>query len=114
VVGPFYKGLAVTTYIDPAGTALSPERIHACLSAHYADEPFVRVMPLGDDSNLDGGFFDPQACNDTNRVDIFVFGSADRIVLMAREDNLGKGASGAAIQCMNLALGHPEHHGLLG
>jgi N-acetyl-gamma-glutamyl-phosphate reductase len=114
VVGPFYKGLAVTTYLDTARGKLTPERLHGCLSAHYADEAFVRVMPLGADANTEGGFFDPQGCNDTNRIDIFVFGNEDRIVLVAREDNLGKGASGAAIQCMNLALGRPESEGLSG
>jgi N-acetyl-gamma-glutamyl-phosphate reductase len=82
------------------------------LAEYYNNEPFVRVMPFDAESNLDDGFFDVQACNDTNRVDIFVFGNDERFVTVARLDNLGKGASGAAIQCMNLAIGADEETGL--
>jgi N-acetyl-gamma-glutamyl-phosphate reductase len=53
-----------------------------------------------------------QACNDTNRVDIFVFASDTQALLMARLDNLGKGASGAAVQAMNVHLGVDEGLGL--
>jgi len=72
----------------------------------------VRVLPFNADGNLDDGFFDVQACNDTNRVELFVFGNDERFVTVARLDNLGKGASGAAIQCMNLAIGVDEAAGL--
>jgi len=68
--------------------------------------------PFNADDNLDSGFFDVQANNDTNRVDLFVFGTEERFVTVARLDNLGKGASGAAIQCMNLAIGADEATGL--
>ena len=61
---------------------------------------------------LDEGFFDVQACNDTNRVDIFVFANDQQALLMARLDNLGKGASGAAVQSMNVHLGLDETMGL--
>jgi N-acetyl-gamma-glutamyl-phosphate reductase len=67
---------------------------------------------MDDAARLDGGFFDIQACNDTNRVDIAVFASATQIVLIARLDNLGKGASGAAVQSMNVHLGVDETLGL--
>ena len=53
-----------------------------------------------------------QACNDTNRVDIFVFGGDEQALLIARLDNLGKGASGAAVQSMNVHLGVDEALGL--
>ena len=55
----------------------------------------------------------PTACNNTNRVELFVFAKEGRIMLMARLDNLGKGASGAAVQNMNLRLGLDESTGLL-
>ena len=61
---------------------------------------------------LENGFFDVQACNDTNRVDLFVFANEAQAVLMARLDNLGKGASGAAVQAMNVHLGCEESLGL--
>jgi N-acetyl-gamma-glutamyl-phosphate reductase len=69
-------------------------------------------MPLSDPATLADGFFDVQACNDTNRLDLFVFAAADQPVLIARLDNLGKGASGAAIQAMNVHLGVDEGLGL--
>jgi N-acetyl-gamma-glutamyl-phosphate reductase len=71
------------------------------------------VMPLGGDpSTVEAGFFDVQACNDTNRCDLFVFASDSQALLMARLDNLGKGASGAAVQSMNVHLGVDESLGL--
>jgi len=54
-----------------------------------------------------------QACNDTNRVDIFVFASDTQALVIARLDNLGKGASGAAVQSMNVHLGLEESLGLV-
>jgi len=114
VVGPFYKGLAVTVPLHFAQLAPGTDgaALHRALAAHYAGERFVRVMPLSDPATLADGFFDVQACNDTNRVDLFVFAAADQAVLIARLDNLGKGASGAAIQAMNVHLGVDEGLGL--
>ena len=114
IVGNFLKGLAVTVpvYPDRLARKVTPEQIADIYRKHYEGEQFVRVMPVGDETNLDGGFFDVQGSNDTNRVDLFVFGSAERIVLMARLDNLGKGAAGAAVQCMNVHVGADEATGL--
>ncbi|CAG9175782.1 N-acetyl-gamma-glutamyl-phosphate reductase [Cupriavidus respiraculi] len=114
IVGKFYKGLAVTVpvYPDRLARKVSPEQIADIYRKHYEGEQFVRVMPVASDDNLDDGFFDVQANNDTNRVDLFVFGSAERMVLMARLDNLGKGAAGAAVQCMNVVVGADEATGL--
>lgn len=114
IVANFYKGLAVGVYFHPSQLPGSPDpqAFQACLAEYYRDEIFVKVAPFAASDNLDQGFFDVQACNDTNRVDLFVFGNAERIVVMARLDNLGKGASGAAIQCMNLHIGADEASGL--
>lgn len=114
VVANFYKGLALTVFVHPQRLArpMDPEAIHEHLAKYYSSEPFVRVKPFGDDGNLDSGYFDVQGCNDTNRADIFVFGTKERIVLMVRLDNLGKGASGAAVQSMNIHLGIDESTGL--
>jgi N-acetyl-gamma-glutamyl-phosphate reductase len=90
----------------------SAEQIHASLAARYSGERFVKVMPLRDPATLEEGYFDVQACNDTNRVDIFVFGNDTQALLMCRLDNLGKGASGAAVQSMNVHLGVDEGLGL--
>ena len=114
IVGNFYKGLAVTVplHLSQLRAGTTPEQVQQALQAHYAGERFIRVMPLRDAATLEEGFFDVQACNDTNRVDLFVFGSDSQILVMARLDNLGKGASGAAVQAMNVHLGVDEGLGL--
>ncbi len=118
IVGPFYKGLCVSVplHLSTLGAGMSAARLHEALSQRYAGEPFVRVMPLNDPGTLEAGNFDVQAANGTNRVDIFVFANEDtlpgEVMLMARLDNLGKGASGAAVQTMNVHLGLPEDLGL--
>ena len=114
IVGPFFKGLTVSVplHLSQLGGSAGAAELHAALSERYASERFIRVMPLGDPATLAGGFFDVQACNDTNRVDLFVFASETQVLLMARLDNLGKGASGAAVQAMNVHLGVEESLGL--
>ncbi|WP_153099184.1 N-acetyl-gamma-glutamyl-phosphate reductase [Paraburkholderia hayleyella] len=115
IVGNFYQGLAVTTYFSPSQMArpMTPQAVQALFEHYYAREAFVRVAPFNAEANLDDGFFDVQANNGTNRVDLFVFGNEERFVTVARLDNLGKGASGAAIQCMNLSIGAAEDSGLV-
>jgi N-acetyl-gamma-glutamyl-phosphate reductase len=112
IVANFYKGLAVSVPLSLAALGTTAEALQQAFERHYAGERFIRVMPLRDAATLEGGFFDVQACNDTNRVDIFVFASETQAVVMARLDNLGKGASGAAVQAMNVHLGMEESLGL--
>lgn len=114
IVANFYKGLAVSvplhlSLLSPGATA---KTVHDILIQRYAGERFVRVLPLNDAAMLDAGSFDVQACNDSNRLDIAVFANDRHAVLMARLDNLGKGASGAAVQSMNVHLGLDEVLGL--
>lgn len=114
VVGRFYKGLAVSVplHFSQLGSGATAQALQDCFEARYAGERFVRVMPLADPATLEDGFFDLQACNDTNRADVFVFANDQQALLMCRLDNLGKGASGAAVQCMNVHLGIDEALGL--
>ncbi len=114
IVGPYYKGLAVTAYLHPAQFTkrLTPGDLQQLLAEYYVGERFIRVAPTGIDGNTDGGFFNVEGSNDTNCVDLFVFGSEERMLVVARLDNLGKGASGAAVQSMNLHLGVDEGLGL--
>jgi N-acetyl-gamma-glutamyl-phosphate reductase len=114
IVGNFYKGLSVSVplhmaQLAPGTTGATLQRV---FEDRYAGERFVRVMPMSDPGTLEEGFFDVQACNDTNRVDVFVFVGGGQAILMARLDNLGKGASGAAVQSMNVHLGRDEGLGL--
>ena len=114
VVADFYKGMAVFLPIPVQimEKRVSPKEIQEFLKSYYAGETFIRVMPLETEAYLEEGFLDVEGCNDTNRLDIFVFGHESQILLLARLDNLGKGASGAAIQNMNLMLGLDETIGL--
>ncbi len=112
IVAPFYKGLAVSVPLPLAVLGITAEAVQQAYERHYAGEPFVRVMPLRDAMTLESGFFDVQACNDTNRAELFVFASDSQAILMARLDNLGKGASGAAVQAMNVHIGADEGLGL--
>jgi N-acetyl-gamma-glutamyl-phosphate reductase len=86
--------------------------IREVLAEYYAGEQFIKVMPYPPDDFLKKGFMTFTDCNGTNNLEIFVFGNKERILLSARYDNLGKGASGAAIQDMNITLGLPENTGL--
>ena len=114
IVGNFYKGLSVSVplHLSQLRPGTTAEQLQVAFEQRYAGERFIRVMPLRDSATLEDGFFDVQACNDTNRVDIFVFASDTQALLMARLDNLGKGASGAAVQTMNVHLGLDEALGL--
>ena len=114
VVANFYKGLAVSVplQLSQLGGGTSAGTLRETLADYYAGERFVRVMPLNDPETIANGAFDVQGCNDTNRVDLFVFGGDEQALLIARLDNLGKGASGAAVQCMNIHLGVDETMGL--
>jgi N-acetyl-gamma-glutamyl-phosphate reductase len=114
IVGPFYKGLAVSVPLQLAQLKKGTDgaALVRAFERHYEGERFIRVMPLSDPAITEPSFFDVQGANDTNRIDIFVFADATQAILIAREDNLGKGASGAAVQCMNLHLGCDEGLGL--
>jgi N-acetyl-gamma-glutamyl-phosphate reductase len=91
---------------------LGAKEIQKFLADYYAGEQFIKVMPYPADSYLKNGFLTFTDCNGTNNLEIFVFGNDDRVLISARYDNLGKGASGAAIQNMNIVLGLPEKMGL--
>lgn len=88
----------------------TPAQFHDALAAHYADATFVRVI----DASVPGARANPERLNGTNYMDLSVHASADgeRLVLMACLDNLGKGASGAAVQNLNIMLGIEEGAGL--
>ncbi|RCX18324.1 N-acetyl-gamma-glutamyl-phosphate reductase [Anaerobacterium chartisolvens] len=114
IVSCFYQGMSVAVPIMPR---LLPKRLGAAelqefFSDYYKNEHFIRVMPYNAESNLDNGYLGAEECNGTNYLHLFVFGNDDRILLLSRLDNLGKGASGAAVQNMNIMLGIDEKKGL--
>lgn len=124
IVGNWYKGLAVSIGLPVSRLArgATAQAVRDAYAAHYDGEPFVNVLPVNDPVSLAEGGLDVQACNDTNRVDVMVFGNdpsgqgasggEGRVMVFARLDNLGKGASGAAVQAMNVHFGLDETLGL--
>jgi len=120
-IASFPQGMVVSVplhYSTFAKSGVTGKTIHEILTKHYNDKnlPFVKVMPrLNDADYLDrNNFLRPDTLKDTNKMELFVFDNDDdeMVVLCARLDNLGKGASGAAVQNMNLALGLDETQGL--
>lgn len=115
IVGKFYKGMLVflPIFTENCAAGICGQKIHQILTEYYANETFVRVMPFNSEALLSDGFLSPLGCNDTNRVDLFVYENQKQILVVARLDNLGKGASGAAVQNMNILLGYAEGFGLI-
>ena len=72
----------------------------------------MRVVEAPFENELDEDYLSPTACNGTNRIDLMVFGHDEQILVVARLDNLGKGAGGAAVQNLNLMLGREESSGI--
>ncbi|MGS0896190.1 N-acetyl-gamma-glutamyl-phosphate reductase [Burkholderia stagnalis] len=104
--GAYRQGIVLTVPIElrllPAG--VTGERLHACLAHHYANARHVDVTPLADAHATT--HLDPQALNGTNdlRLGVFVNAEHGQVLLSAVFDNLGKGASGAAVQNLDLML----------
>jgi N-acetyl-gamma-glutamyl-phosphate reductase len=115
IVSDFYRGMAVAVPLLKRllNKKMTAEEVREFMASYYASERFVRVMPFESETYLDNGYFDATGCNNSNRIDIFVFGHSDQILLISRLDNLGKGASGAAVQNMNIMLGIDEGTGLV-
>ena len=100
----YYCGMTVNVplFADLLVKKTAAADIRALLAEHYAESAFISV------GEEESGYISANTLNETNRMEILVNGNDERILLTARFDNLGKGASGAAIQNMNIALGLDE------
>ena len=112
IVDSYYSGMLVTVplYADMLDGA-TVESVHAMFEKHYAGEQFIKVMPLGAEADT-RGFLGSNNLSGFDGLQIFVTGNEERILLSSRFDNLGKGASGAAVQCLNIIMGCEESKGL--
>ena len=114
IVDNYYSGMVVS--IPLQGSLLqkrfTPEQIRDVLYDNYKDSNFVEVKPAGSECVPDG-FLTSNGLSGTNRMEIYVFGDNDQMLLCSRLDNLGKGASGAAVQCLNIMMGIDETTGLI-
>lgn len=105
----YFSGMVVSL---PLHTRLLTKKYNAddirkALSEYYADSFFVKVVPCPED-----GFIGANDLSGTNNMEIFVNGNDERLIICSRLDNLGKGASGAAVQCLNIMMGIDEKTGL--
>jgi N-acetyl-gamma-glutamyl-phosphate reductase len=107
-VGNYRQGMLVSVplHLDTLTGKPRGADLHAALAKRYAGSKYVSVMPL-ENAASKGGRIEPEALNETNKLELYVFASEKhrQAVLVARLDNLGKGASGAAVQNMRLMLG---------
>ena len=108
IVAPYYAGMEVTVPLTPAETGASMEQIRNAYRDYYRSG-----MVFFRDGADESGFLSAGSMAGRDDMEISVFGQEDRILLVSRFDNLGKGASGAAIQNMNLVLGLDEAAGLV-
>ena len=114
-VGRYYKGMIVQIplHLSALSGQPTPQDIQDALEEHYRGCRFVTVAGVEEISET--ALLMPEDLNDTNELRLHVFGNADRgqVVLMGLLDNLGKGASGQAVQNLNIMLGLPEEAGLV-
>lgn len=112
LVCDYFSGMVVSI---PIFTRLltkkyTPDDVRKALAEFYGDAYFVKVMPEGEPAD---GFIGANNISGTNNMQIFVNGNDERLILCSRLDNLGKGASGAAVQCLNIMMGIDEKTGLI-
>lgn len=108
VVGDYYKGMLVSVPLNADKLSVLPKELNAVYEKYYGGSNFVKVMPFNADLSESGGFLNPELCNDTNELQIYVFSNGSQVMLCSVLDNLGKGSGGAAVQCMNIMLGIDE------
>jgi N-acetyl-gamma-glutamyl-phosphate reductase len=110
-VGNYRQGMLVSVplQLDTLPGKPTGSELQAALAKRYAGSSYVSVIPV-ENAAAKSGRIEPEALNETNMLELFVFASERhrQAVLLARLDNLGKGASGAAVQNLRLMLGLPE------
>lgn len=114
IVDNYYSGMVVSVPIQAGvlGGKISPEEIRSVLYENYKNSNFVDVKPTGSQCVPDG-FLTSNGLSGSNKMELYVFGNDEQVLLCSRLDNLGKGASGAAVQCLNIMMGIDETTGLI-
>ena len=115
MVCDYFSGMVVSVPIQSRTLAnsVTAERIHEMYKKHYEVANMVEVMPLMSADEQKSFFLASNTLSGLNKLQVFVFGNDEQILLCARLDNLGKGASGAAVQCLNIMMGIDETTGLV-
>ena len=113
IIDDYYSGMVVSVqiYTDMLSKKETVESLLAYYTEYYKDQPFIKVA-AADDEIAASGFIAGNGMSGWDGLKIYVTGNEDRIVISSQFDNLGKGASGAAVECMNLVLGCDSTKGL--
>lgn len=110
----YYAGMTVSLPLHTRllSRQVTPAEIRDILAEHYRNSNFVKVAELDGKDVLPDGFIGANTLEGTNNMELIVSGNEMRILVVSRLDNLGKGASGAAVQCLNIMMGIDETTGL--
>ena len=113
IVCDYYSGMLVSLplYTDMLTKKMTPVEIRDFYADYYAGEKFICVNEFGAEAESNG-FLASNVKTGWDGMEIYVTGCEDRVVISSRFDNLGKGASGAAVQCLNIMMGCEEDKGL--
>ncbi len=113
IVGDYFSGMMLTISLHKnwLKNPINGKEIRDKFNEYYMEKSMLRIAALEEDE--EEGFLSSNAKTNTDGLEIFVKGNEEHISIIARYDNLGKGASGAAIQCMNIMLDIPEETGLV-
>ncbi len=115
IVCDYYSGMVVSVPIQTRmlEKKITLSQVNQMFREHYADAKLVQVNPLMTDEEQGKFFLASNTLSGQNKLEIFTFGNDEQILLCARLDNLGKGASGAAVQNLNIMMGIDETTGLV-
>lgn len=115
MVCDYFSGMVVSVPLQTRmlPKAVTAQEVHKMYEKHYAGANMVEVMPLMSADEQKSFFLASNTLSGKNKLQVFVFGNDEQMLLCARLDNLGKGASGAAVQCLNIMMGIDETTGLL-
>lgn len=115
MVCDYFSGMVVSVPIQTRtlNSSVTAKQVHEMYAKHYEGAKMVEVMPLMSADEQKSFFLASNTLSGINKLQVFVFGNDEQILLCARLDNLGKGASGAAVQCLNIMMGIDETAGLV-
>ncbi|MCH5257496.1 MAG: N-acetyl-gamma-glutamyl-phosphate reductase [Lachnospiraceae bacterium] len=114
IVADYYSGMVVSVplYTQYLNSHKNPEEMTKYFMEYYKGEQFIRVVENGNE-DLYGGMLSGNTLSGWDGLKVYITGNEERMVLSAQFDNLGKGASGAAVQCLNILMGCEENKGLV-
>lgn len=114
IICDYYSGMVVSVPIQTRmlDKKITIQQVNTMFQEHYATAKLVTVNKIMPPEEQKAFFLASNTLSGKNKLEIFTFGNDDQILLCARLDNLGKGASGAAVQCLNIMMGIDEQTGL--